>query len=216
MTRRNLAAGLTLGAAALAAFAQRNQPPTAKPPLAKDAGEQRILDVLDEMARQRKTYLSVPPQDGRWLRLLAETAGAKHVAEIGTSTGYSGLWFALALRRTGGRLTTFEIDAGRAQTAREHFRQAGVDGIITVVEGDAHANITSLKAPLDAVFIDAEKSGYMDYWKKTSPLVRPGGLLLAHNVGMTPDYVAAVTSDPNFDTVFYMEGNDLAVTLKKA
>ena len=113
-------------------------------------------------------------------------------------------------------LTTFEIDAGRAQTARDHFRQAGVDSIITVVEGDAHANITSLKAPLDAVFIDAEKSGYMDYWKKTSPLVRPGGLLLAHNVGMTPHYVAAVTSDPNFDTVFYMEGNDLAVTLKKA
>jgi predicted O-methyltransferase YrrM len=214
MTRRSLVAGLTLGTAQ-AAFAQRNQPPMTKLPMAKDAGEQRILDTLDAMMRQHETYLSVPPQDGRWLRVLAETTGAKHIAEIGTSTGYSGLWFALALRRTAGRLTTFEIDPGRAKAARERFRQAGVDSIITLVEGDAHTNVTSLKAPLDAICIDAEKSGYMDYWKKTVPLVKPGGLVLAHNIGMTPDYVAAVTSDPNFDTVFYMEGNDLAVTLKK-
>jgi predicted O-methyltransferase YrrM len=45
--------------------------------------------------------------------------------------------------------------------------------------------------------------------------VRPGGLILAHNVEMVPDYVKAVTANPDLETIFYMEGNGLAVTLKK-
>jgi len=57
--------------------------------------------------------------------VLTEAIGAKHVIELGTSTGYSGIWIALALRSTGGRLTTFEIDADRAAVARENFRRAG-------------------------------------------------------------------------------------------
>ena len=64
-----------------------------------------------------RIYLSVPVSDGRVLRLLTEAVGAKTVVEIGTSTGYSGLWFCLALQKTGGKLTTFEIDSGRAATA---------------------------------------------------------------------------------------------------
>src|SRR5207244_605061 len=47
------------------------------------------------------------------------------------------------------------------------------------------------------------------------PLVRPGGLILAHNLNMVPDYVKAVTTNPDLETVFYMEGNQLGVTLKK-
>ncbi len=61
------------------------------------------------------------------LRLLTEAAGARAAVEIGTSTGYSGLWLLLALRSNGGRLTTFEIDSGRAAQARKHFAEAGVD-----------------------------------------------------------------------------------------
>ena len=87
-----------------------------KRPLAKNDAEARILVVIEEMARAKKTYLSVPNSDGRWLRLLTEAVGAQHVVEVGTSTGYSGLWFALALQNTGGKLTTFEIDSSRAQT----------------------------------------------------------------------------------------------------
>ena len=92
------------------------------------------------------------------LRLLTEAAGAKNVVEIGTSTGYSGLWLCLALESTGGKLTTFEIDPGRAMTAREHFRKAGVERMVDLVEGDAHETVTRLKEPIDVVFIDAEKS----------------------------------------------------------
>jgi predicted O-methyltransferase YrrM len=187
-------------------------------PLAKTEAERKILGVLDQMRQAGTTYLSVPPSDGRLLRLLAEAVNAQHVVEIGTSTGYSGLWFCLALQKTGGKLTTFELDGNRAAAARRHFQQAGVDRMVTVVEGDAHANVARLNGPIDVVFIDADKEGYADYLEKVLSLVRPGGLILAHNVGpgMAGDgYVRQVTTDPSLETVFYMDGGGLGVTLKK-
>jgi len=137
------------------------------------------------------------------------------VVEIGTSTGYSGLWFCLALEATGGHLTTFELDHERAGRARMHFYNAGVDSLVTVVEGDAHENVTKVNGPIDIAFIDADKDGYVDYLHKVLPLVRPGGLILAHNVEMVPEYVKAVTNDPELETIFYMQGGGLAVTMKK-
>lgn len=184
-------------------------------PLAKNEKEKQILTVLDGMVREKKTHLSVPVEDGRVLRLLTESVGAKSVVEIGTSTGYSGLWFCLALQATGGHLTTFEMDAGRAATARRTFEEAGVAGLVTVVEGDAHRNISQVKGPVDVVFVDAEKGGYVDYLRRVLPLVRPGGLILAHNIDMTPDYVKAVAENPELETVFYRQGGGLSVTLKK-
>jgi predicted O-methyltransferase YrrM len=167
------------------------------------------------MVKFHQTYLSVPPEDGAALRLLAEAADAKNVVEIGTSTGYSGLWLCLALLRTGGHLTTFEIDHERAVMARGHFREAGVENLITIVEGDAHDQIGKLKLPIDVAFIDADKSGYVDYLNKLLPLVRPGGLILAHNVEMVPDYVKAVTTNPGLETIFYTPGAGLGVTLRR-
>jgi predicted O-methyltransferase YrrM len=182
------------------------------PPLAKDDAEKRILEASDQVER----VMSVPPEDGRVIRLLTEAVGAKHAVEIGTSTGYSGLWFALALKNTGGRLTTFEINPRSAAAARENFRKAGVESLITIVEGDAHQNVRKLKGPIDIVFIDADKEGYRDYLEAVLPLVRPGGLILAHNVGSrgeNPEYVDAVTKNPQLDTI--LVGSQMAVTLKK-
>jgi len=182
--------------------------------VAKDEAEQKILSVLDEMYKQRG--MQVPVEDGRLLRMLAETVGAERVVEIGTYRGYSAIWLCLALRTTGGKLTTFEKSAQVAAVAQENFKRAGVDGLVTVVVGDAHEEVTKLEGPIDVVFIDADKAGYVDYLNKLLPLVRPGGLILAHNVpGTAPDYVEAVTTNPDLDTVFYRQGNGMAMTLKK-
>lgn len=185
------------------------------PPMAQNAAEKRILDTIDGAVQADALYANVPAADGRLLRILTEAVNAKHVVEIGTSTGLSGMWLALALQKTGGKLTTFEYDPKRAATARKHFQQAGVDKIITIVEGDAHQNISRLKEPIDVVFIDADKEGYVDYLNKLLPLVRPGGLLLAHNVDMIAEYMKAVNSKPELDTVVYTTGGGMAVTLKK-
>jgi len=190
-----------------------------KPPLAKNEAEKKILAVLDELdPRGGRGMLNVPAEDGRLLRLLAETIGAKQIVEIGTSNGYSGLWQCLALKATGGRLTTFEIDAERAALARQNFKKAGVDDLVTLVEGDAHEKVAQVQGPVDLCFIDADKEGYSDYLTKLLPKVRPGGLIVAHNItpGMAdPKFLAAITTNPDLETVFYQQGGGVSVTLKK-
>jgi predicted O-methyltransferase YrrM len=190
-------------------------------PIAKSDEEARILDVLEDMAEnQGRGMHNVSPEDGRLLRLLSETTDARHVVEIGTSNGYSAIWFCLALRTSGGRLTTFEIDAGRAELARENFRRAGVDQMVALVEGDAHEEVTKLQGPIDILFLDADKDGYIDYLEKLLPLLRPGGLVLAHNMNPTmadPKYVEAITSNPDLETIFLNKSilGGVGVTLKK-
>ena len=73
----------------------------------------------------------------------------------------------------------------------------------------------SAKPHFSADAIDADKEGYVDYLNQLLPLVRPGGLILAHNVDMAPDYVMAVARNADLDTVFYTQGAGMGVTLKK-
>ena len=211
--RRTFVVTGILLAMAMAAFGQQGR--YSNPPLAKSAAEKKILAVLDRMAKDHETYLSVPREDGEALWVLTEAANARRVVEIGTSTGYSGLWFCMALSATGGHLTTFEINHKRFTEAHQHFEEAGVASLVTQIEGDAHKNVEKLKGSIDVVFIDADKEGYVDYLQKLLPLVRPGGLILAHNIDMAPDYVRAVTTNPDLQTIFYMQGRGLGVTLKK-
>jgi caffeoyl-CoA O-methyltransferase len=193
---------------------------TLAPSIGKSDTEKRILAVLDDLDRnQRLRNLTVPAEDARLLRLLSESINAKHVVELGTANGYSGIWFALALQATGGKLTTFEIDPQRVKQARENFKRAGVDHLITLVEGDAHEEVTKLIGPIDLVFIDADKDGYVDYLNKLLPLVRPGGLVVAHNTRVPPpdpQYIKAITTNPDLETVFLnMHSAGIGVTLKK-
>ncbi|MEK7395408.1 MAG: O-methyltransferase [Candidatus Poribacteria bacterium] len=187
--------------------------------LPKTAEEKTILAVINELEKTKGEMLNVPTEDGRLLRLLTEVSNAKHVVEIGTSNGYSGLWFCLALRVTGGKLTTFEIDHDRVLLAQANFKKAGVEKIVTIMEGDAHNEVTKLKDPIDVVFLDADKSGYSDYLNKLLPLVKPGGLIIAHNMrspAPDPDYIKAITTNPDLETIFLnMQAAGVGVTLKK-
>ena len=185
-----------------------------KAPVAKDDNEQKIFDVLENI-RRNQSYRNVPPQDGRFMRIMTEAMNAKNVVEIGTSTGYSGIWFGMALQKTGGKLTTFEIDAGRADTARGNFKKAGMADIITLVLGDAHEKVKDLKDPIDVLFLDADKEGYIDYLGKLLPLVRPGGLVLAHNINprmADPKFMEVITTNPNLETIVR---SGMSITLKK-
>jgi caffeoyl-CoA O-methyltransferase len=153
------------------------------------------------------------------LRLLTETTGAKRVVEIGTSTGESGLWFAMALRKTGGKLITHEINPGRAKIAAENFKRAGVEHLISIVLGDAHETVKDLEGPIDILFLDADKDNYLDYLDKLVPKIRPGGLIIAHNVvspAPDPKYLEAITKNPAFETSFLlMDAAGISVTMKK-
>jgi len=185
-----------------------------KGPLAADDFEKKVLAVLEDIAAHEQ-FRNVPQHDGRLLRILTQAMNAKHVVELGTSTGYSTIWFGLGLKETGGKITTYEIDAGRAATARENFQEAGMTDLITLVEGDAHQEVTKLTDTIDIIFLDADKDGYVDYLNKLLPRLRPGGLVLAHNINphmADPRYMEAITKNPNLETV--VRGG-MGITLKK-
>lgn len=211
---------LVMGAGATWTQPQAAQVAIENSPQAKTDAEKKILDVLDDLDNnQRRGMMNVPLEDARLLRLLTETIGAKRVVEIGTSNGYSAIWFCLALRKTGGHLITHELDEDRASLARQNFKRAGVEDLVTLVEGDAHETVGLLKQPIDILFIDADKPGYSDYLTKLLPLVRPGGLILGHNMRFpapSEDYIKAITKNPDLETVFLnMHAAGIAVTLKK-
>ncbi len=203
------ALGLSLGAANLAS-AQCG----GRDLLAKNESEMRILNVLDDI----RVGPCTDEMHGRLLRILAESTKAKNVVEIGTGNGYSGLWLCLGLKNTGGKLVTHEIDHEQVVLARANFKRAGVENLVTVVEGDAHHMVAQLKEPIDILFMDAE-GGNREYLDQLLPLVRPGGLILADNMRKPkpdPQFIEAITTNPNLETLFLnMRSTGISLTVKK-
>ena len=128
--------------------------------------------------------LNVPTADGRTLHRLIVENKYTRALEIGTSTGHSGLWIAWALSKTGGRLTTIEIDAERHRQALATFKEAGLSNYIDARLADAHELVPQLPGPFDFVFSDADKDWYPNYLTAVWPKVVPGGMFTAHNVTM--------------------------------
>ncbi|MBN2476719.1 MAG: class I SAM-dependent methyltransferase [Pirellulales bacterium] len=176
-------------------------------PKPRDAAEEKIIAVMEGMyANQSRGMGNILPEDGRLMRMLTETLGAKQVVEVGTANGYSAMWFALALRSTGGTLTSHEINPTRIALAKDNFKRAEVEDLVTLVEGDAHQTIKKLAGPIDLLLLDAEKEGFTDYLDRLLPLVRTGGLIIAHDSSgqahMMHDYFQAITSNPSLETAF--------------
>jgi predicted O-methyltransferase YrrM len=176
-------------------------------PKPRDEAEKRIIAVMEDMyANQSRGMGNILPEDGRLMRMLTETLGAKNVVEVGTANGYSAMWFCLAMRSTGGRLTTHEIDPKRIAMAKKNFHRAGVDDLVTLVEGDAHKTIGRLTEPIDLLLLDAEKEGFTDYLNQLLPLVRTGGLIIAHDSSgqahMMEEYFQAIVKNLDLETVF--------------
>lgn len=184
------------------------------PSLAKNESEKRILEILDDISEGPV----VEELHGRLLRILVESTKAKNVVEIGTGKGVSALWLCLGLKNTGGKLITHEIDYKNVLLAKENFKRAGVENLVTVVVGDAHRTIPQLKEPIDILFLDAE-GGSLDYLSQLLPLVRPGGLILIDNMSKPkpcPPCIEAITTNPNLETIFLnMQSTGISLTVKK-
>ena len=129
--------------------------------------------------------IHVSPNQGRLLYLLAMMVGAKRVLEIGTLGGYSATWLARALPADG-LFVSLELEARNAGVARRSLERAGLSVAIDVRVGPAaeslRALIRSASPPFDVVFLDADKSGYVEYLELALQLSRPGTLILADNV----------------------------------
>lgn len=119
--------------------------------------------------------------EGRLLQLIAQLAGARHIVDIGTFTGYSALAMAAALP-PGGRLLTIDHDPEHAELARGFFDRSPERDKIDLRLGDALAILRTLPdEQTDLVFIDADKRDYSAYYEESLRILRNGGLILADN-----------------------------------
>jgi predicted O-methyltransferase YrrM len=110
-----------------------------------------VLTRMEDEAH-RESIPIVDAHEGAFLSLLVRIAGAKRILELGTATGYSGIWL---LRGTnGGTLTSFEVDGKRAARARANFAEAGLAKQALVLEQDAVSGLEKLQGRFDACFID--------------------------------------------------------------
>ena len=100
-----------------------------------------VQKLLADIKAKDKGLLAVSEEDGRFLRLMVASSGAKRALEIGGASGYSAIWIGLGLRETGGRLVTIEYDPVRAKELADNIRRAGLTDIVQVVAGDAFKEI---------------------------------------------------------------------------
>ena len=178
-----------------------------------------VQKLLTQIKAADTDQLAVSEEDGRFLRVMIATSGATRAVEIGGANGYSAIWMGLALRQTGGRLTSIEYDPGRARVAAENIRKAGLADIVTVIPGDAFTEVPKLDGAFDFVFLDAWKRDYKRFFDLMLPRLKPRGLFLAHNVvnkqAEMRDFLEAIKNDPRlFTTIVRPSGEGMSVSVR--
>lgn len=174
--------------------------------------DDRLSALLDEQHRHGVAHdatrpdrldrlRNLEPETAQLLAVLVRAAGVRTLLELGTSNGYSTLWLADAVRATGGRLTTVEIDSGRSAQAATNLERAGLGRYVELrVQDAADALRESADAQWDMIFLDAERPAYPRYWPDLRRTLKPGGLLVVDNVishaEQVRDFRALVTDSP--------------------
>ena len=164
-----------------------------------------VLDsALEASAAAGLPAISVSPNQGKLLQLLAQLVDARAILEIGTLGGYSTIWLARGLR-AGGHLITLEIDPKHAEVARLNLSRAGLMDVVEVRVGNALETLPQLSAerqgPFDLIFIDADKQNIPTYFESALELSRPGALIVVDNVVRSGAVIDADSSDPSVQGV---------------
>jgi predicted O-methyltransferase YrrM len=151
----------------------------------------------DRLRRRR----NLEPDAAALLGVVLRAMGARTVVEIGTSNGYSTLWLADAVRDTGGRVLSVDLDADGQAAAAGTLQQAGLDRWVELRCADGGEVLGALPDDSqDVVFLDSERTEYVGWWPHPVRALRPGGLLVIDNVLSHPDEVAPllalVDADP--------------------
>ncbi|HJY63319.1 MAG TPA: O-methyltransferase [Ignavibacteria bacterium] len=195
------------------------------------AEEDDILkNIVRETEAKKFPLIQVSPELGKFLYMLIRIIRSKRVLEIGTLAGYSTVWMARALPEVG-KLTTLEISREHAEFAKSNFIKAGLENKIEVLFGNAVESLDKLKNErFDFAFIDADKTGYPDYFYKVIQMMNPGGIITADNtlkkgkvVEENPDeyvrgileYNRIVSSDNRVESVLVPISDGLTVSWVK-
>jgi predicted O-methyltransferase YrrM len=154
---------------------------------------EQLFNPRDEALKQNLQHaqaaalpsINVSPNEGKLLYLLTKMSGARRVLEIGTLGGYSTTWLARALPAEG-KVITLELDQKHAAVAQQNLDRAGVADRVEVRVGRAADALRTMierhEAAFDLIFIDADKTGYVEYLDLALQLSHAGTVILADNL----------------------------------
>lgn len=144
-----------------------------------------LARIHDRTKKAGLPAIAVSPLQGAFLNILAGAVGARRILEVGSLGGYSTIWLARALPPEG-VLVALDIDPVSIAAVRDSAEDAGLGGVIRLIEGPAAASmqamVDSVEPAFDLIFIDADKTGYPRYLEFSIALARPGSLIVADNV----------------------------------
>ncbi len=144
-----------------------------------------LAQLREETAQLPERNMQIAPEQGQFMALMARLIGAKRYIEVGTFTGYSALAVTLAMPEDG-RAIACDVSREWTDIAQRYWKEAGVDERILLELRPALKTLDELlvsgcEDTFDLAFIDADKSGYIDYFERCHDLVRPGGLIMIDN-----------------------------------
>jgi caffeoyl-CoA O-methyltransferase len=174
-----------------------------------DVVQQGLIDETRRLLPER-AQMQIAPEQGAFMTLLASLIGARFAVEVGTFTGYSALSIARGLV-PGGRLLCCDISEKFVSVGRPFWEQAGVADRIDVRIGPAIATLRSLpqERSIDLAFIDADKTGYADYYEEILARLSPRGVILVDNVLWSGSVIDPAINDA--DTAAIRAFNDHVV-----
>jgi caffeoyl-CoA O-methyltransferase len=147
--------------------------------------DEALIAATNSLKEAGMPAISISPNQGKFLQILALLCNAKNILELGTLAGYSTIWMARALPKDG-KLITLEFDPKHAAVAQKNIERAGLSAQVHIKTGKALDILPQLHAegagPFDMIFIDADKPPYADYFQWALRLSRPGTLIVADNV----------------------------------
>lgn len=178
---------------------------------------EKVLLDLEEDARKNSVPI-IGPLVGNTFSILIESIGAETALEVGTATGYSGIWIAKSLSGSNRKLTTIELDGKRFDQAAKSFKRAGLSNAIKMLKGDAREIVPKLakenEGKYDVVFLDVgDKTLYTDLFKPCVQALRVGGFLIADNTLWGGQ--VAVKSDQNPETKTIRKFNTMVFSDKR-
>jgi predicted O-methyltransferase YrrM len=176
-----------------------------------------------EMAHRRDEFLiSVGPNTGTLLNILAKEIKARTIVEIGASYGYSTVWLADAARETGGRVISLELSETKVQYAREQLARAGLDDVVEFRLGDARDSLEQLQGPFHFVLLDLWKDLYIPCFDLLYPKLAHGAFLAADNMLQPANTIAHanayrghVRTKPDLETILLPVGSGVELTRRQ-
>lgn len=139
------------------------------------------LKQLEEFNEAHPYMWNIPHEVGHFLNQLIKSTKRKKAIEVGTSNGYSAIWFSEALTKNDGRLITIERSKEKIKLAKSNLKEVGFEKIVEVKEGNAQEILPGLEEEFDFVFIDTDKSRYVDWIKILEPKLKSGAIVVADN-----------------------------------